>query len=74
MIDRRKQYRIAYTSSLSWWAYKVQVKYWWFPLWVTCEDFRDLPNRFDKLDMAEAFALKHAQKNNHVIKELGRLP
>ena len=73
MRDKRKQYRVVYSDE-AFWFYKVQVKYWRFPLWVSCFDFKDLGNRFDDLDRAAAFALKHAQKDNSVVKELGRLP
>ena len=61
----KNEYRIVTDS---WLGYEVQIRRWWFPLWLEIDT-----NTHPSIERAERFAERHAKEKGST-KYLGKLP
>ena len=59
----KNQYRIVTDG---WLGFEVQVKRWWFPVWVQCHKYSGT-NTHKSVSGARSFALEHSRKGTNVV-------
>jgi len=65
MMQLKNKYRIVTDN---WLGYEVQVKKWWFPIWVQAHSKPGYTNTYPTIEKAEEFARNHS--SNNVVKIL----
>lgn len=70
MMDKRNEYRAVSRMTTHGEMWKVQVRHWWLPIWMTVTGYAH------NVAAAREYAMNHASKGRHVrrVVTFGRFP